>query len=136
MLIKRATDIPSSEITSEYVYRNRRDFIKAATGTLGAAAIGSILPGYLLRGRRQSMTPMKNRLQATNVTTYNNYYEFGTDKGEPAVNAVGFRFRPWTIAGQRNGQKAGHVCPRRSAQRHHDGRPHLPACAAWSGGPW
>src|SRR5262245_36212007 len=33
-----------------------------------------------------------------NVTSYNNYYEFGTDKGDPGVNAIGFQFKPWTIA--------------------------------------
>ena len=96
MLIKRATDIRSSEITSEYVYRNRRDFIKAATATLGAAAIGSILPATASAAGKYDTD--EKQTPVTSVTTYNNYYEFGTDKGEPAVNAVGFKFRPWTIA--------------------------------------
>jgi len=97
MLIKRATDIPSSEITSESLYRNRRDFLKAATATLGAAAIGSIMPATAsAAGSKYDTTETKTPL--ANVTSYNNYYEFGTGKDEPVVNAVGFQFRPWTIA--------------------------------------
>jgi sulfoxide reductase catalytic subunit YedY len=97
MLIKRATDIPSSEITSEYVYRNRREFLKAATATLGAVTMGSILPtaAEAAGSKYDTTEPLTPR---TSVTTYNNYYEFGTDKGEPAVNAVEFPLRPWTIA--------------------------------------
>ena len=96
MLIKRATDIPSSEITSEYLYRNRREFIKAATATLGAAALGSILPASASAAGKydtdEKQTPFSS------VTTYNNYYEFGTDKEDPGVNAVGFRTKPWKVA--------------------------------------
>jgi sulfoxide reductase catalytic subunit YedY len=95
MLIKRATDIPSSEITSEYLYRNRRDFIKTATATLGAAAMGSILPSSALAKSKydtdEKQTPFSS------VTTHNNYYEFGTLKDEPAVNATGFKLRPWKV---------------------------------------
>jgi methionine sulfoxide reductase catalytic subunit len=96
MLIKKATDIPSSEITAEYVYRNRREFLKAATATLGAAAIGSILPAEASAAASKYDTNEKQTPLA-NVTSYNNYYEFGTDKGDPGVNAIGFRLRPWTI---------------------------------------
>src|SRR5436190_3911261 len=96
MLIKRATDIPSSEITSEDVYRNRRDFIKAATATLGAAAVGSIMPATASAAGKYDTTEKQTPL--ANVTSYNNYYEFGTDNGDPGVNAIGFPLRPWTIA--------------------------------------
>jgi methionine sulfoxide reductase catalytic subunit len=95
MLIKKASDIPSSEITSEYLYRNRREFIKAATATLGAAAIGSILPSDASAASKYDTTETKTPL--ANVTSYNNYYEFGTDKGDPVINAAGFRLRPWTV---------------------------------------
>ena len=96
MLIKKASDIPSSEITSEYIYRNRRDFIKAATATLGAAAIGSIVPTSAKAAGKydtdEKQTPMAD------VTSYNNYYEFGTGKDEPVINARGFQWKPWTVA--------------------------------------
>jgi methionine sulfoxide reductase catalytic subunit len=95
MLIKRASDIPSSEITSENLYRNRREFLKAAGFTLGAAAIGGALPGSLEAAGKYDATDKQTPY--ANVTSYNNYYEFGTGKDEPAVNAMGFRTRPWTV---------------------------------------
>ena len=85
MLIKRASDIPSSEITSETLYRNRREFIKAASAALGIAAIGSIVPGV------EAAAPQKSKYDTTekptpfeDITSYNNYYEFGTGKDDPA----------------------------------------------------
>ena len=95
MLIKRASDIPSSEITSENLYRNRREFLKAAGFTLGAAAIGGALPGSVEGAGKYDATDKQTPY--ANVTSYNNYYEFGTGKDEPAVNAMSFRTRPWTI---------------------------------------
>jgi methionine sulfoxide reductase catalytic subunit len=96
MLIKQATDIPSSEITSEYVYRNRRQFLKTAAATLGAAGLGSLIPASAYARSKydtdETQTPLEN------VTSYNNYYEFGTGKDEPVVNAKGFKLRPWTVA--------------------------------------
>jgi sulfoxide reductase catalytic subunit YedY len=95
MLIKKPSDIPSSEITSERVYRNRREFIKAATATLGAAAIGSIMPGTAAAAGKYDATDKQT--PKANVTSYNNYYEFGTGKDEPVVYAAGFKWKPWTI---------------------------------------
>ena len=96
MLIKKPSDIPSSEITSEYVYRNRREFIKAAAASMGAAGFAAFLPSEGLAAASKYDTDEKQTPYA-DVTTYNNYYEFGTGKDEPAVNAAGFRTRPWTI---------------------------------------
>src|SRR6187397_964761 len=96
MLIKRATDIPSSEITSEYAYRNRRQFLKAAGATLGAAGLGSILPASAYASSKYDTDEMQTPLE--HVSSYNNYYEFGTGKDEPVVNAKGFKLRPWTVA--------------------------------------
>jgi len=95
MLIKKASDIPSSEITSEYIYRNRRQFIQAATATLGAAAFGSIMPSTAAAAGKYDTDEKQTPL--SNVSTYNNYYEFGTSKEEPAVNALGFKTKPWTV---------------------------------------
>jgi methionine sulfoxide reductase catalytic subunit len=90
MLIKRPADIPASEITDESLYWKRRDFIKAAG--LGVAGL-SLSPRGLARlgGDEEKLTPYED------VTHYNNYYEFGTDKGDPAANATQFRTRPWKI---------------------------------------
>jgi sulfoxide reductase catalytic subunit YedY len=92
MLIKKPTDIPSSEITSEKVYRNRRQFIQAAVTALGATAF---LPATVSAASKYDTDEKQTPLGE--VTTYNNYYEFGTGKDEPAVNARTFKLRPWTV---------------------------------------
>jgi sulfoxide reductase catalytic subunit YedY len=94
MLIRRAPDIRESEITPEPLYFNRREFIGAA-GLLGAAAIGGVLPACARAeepAQQEELTPYKD------VTTYNNYYEFGTGKRDPSERAGDFRTRPWTVA--------------------------------------
>ncbi|MGK2935349.1 MAG: protein-methionine-sulfoxide reductase catalytic subunit MsrP [Gemmatimonadaceae bacterium] len=96
MLIRRPDDIPASEITDERLYLNRRSFI-AASGLLGVAAATGALPGCLKASPSEEqgedkLTPYKD------VTTYNNYYEFGTGKDDPAQNAGSFRTRPWSVA--------------------------------------
>jgi sulfoxide reductase catalytic subunit YedY len=93
MLITRPPDIPSAEITDERVYANRREFLRAAG--LGLAAAGGLLPlprlGRASVGDDDKLTPYED------VTGYNNYYEFGTDKDDPSRNATAFRTRPWKV---------------------------------------
>jgi methionine sulfoxide reductase catalytic subunit len=91
MLIRRPADIPSSEITPESVYQNRRAFL----GTAGALAVGSLVAPAAL----QAMTPQEDKLTPEeDVTSYNNFYEFGTDKDEPKDQARGFRTSPWNVS--------------------------------------
>ena len=98
MLIKKPDDIASSEITPEELYTNRRGFLKAA-GLLGIAATAgsaaafthAAVPGAQGPQLKDELTPFED------VTTYNNYYEFGTDKSEPAENATGLKTKPWTV---------------------------------------
>ena len=104
MLIKRALDIPSSEITSENLYHNRREFIKTASAVLGIAAAGTILPGCAPSVGAAAEPQSKGKYDTTekptplqDVTTYNNYYEFGTGKDEPSRNAGRFVTRPWPV---------------------------------------
>lgn len=102
MLIKRASDILSSEITPRGVYQSRRDFIRNAGSVALAAGFGlstgramaeQALAGVLNKNFvvDDKLTPMKA------VTTYNNFYEFGTDKSDPAQTAQTLRTRPWTV---------------------------------------
>jgi sulfoxide reductase catalytic subunit YedY len=95
MLIKKATDIPSSEITSEYVYRNRRQFLQGAAATLGAIGMGALIPTPGLASSKYDTDEARTPEQE--VTSYNNYYEFGTGKDDPVANAKGFKLRPWTV---------------------------------------
>lgn len=99
MLIRRAPDIPTSEITDEAAYMKRREFMKSAGGVAAGLALGPLFP-QLLRAQRDT-TPFDA------VTTYNNFYEFGTGKEDPARNAHTLKTRPWTVevAGEVNKPK-------------------------------
>ncbi len=115
MLIRKPNDIPSSEITpkdSFYSFQKmgRRRFI-AAAATLGAGALaverfsGVLSPSQSVEAATKLPTIPSN-LSTTGevltpynkVTTYNNFYEFGTDKSDPARNAHTLKTRPWTVA--------------------------------------
>ncbi|WP_341675632.1 protein-methionine-sulfoxide reductase catalytic subunit MsrP [Niveibacterium sp. SC-1] len=101
MLIRRPTDIPPSEITSETLYRGRRLFVRDM-GLAGLAFAGLSLPGLAGAAKLPGVT--KSPLSVTetptpfkSVTGYNNYYEFGTDKGDPAERAAALKLRPWSV---------------------------------------
>lgn len=98
MLIRRPDAIAASEITPEALYWSRRDFIRAAgagsvllgAGLVAPAALEACTPGAATDDD-DKLTPFKD------VAGYNNFYEFGTDKGDPARNAHSLRTRPWTV---------------------------------------
>ena len=99
MLIRRPSDILPSEITDPAVYRERRSFM-TGLAALGAASLlplpaeaGVKLPGVKKSAYRtdEALTPYND------VTTYNNFYEFSTDKEGPAVLARDFVSRPWSV---------------------------------------
>jgi sulfoxide reductase catalytic subunit YedY len=104
MLIKRAPDLRWSDVTDERLYLRRRDFLKTAAVPAVAAAAGLVVsPG---RAEAQAVLPnVKKSAYVLNeawtpwedVTTYNNFYEFGVDKDDPARNAGSLKTRPWTV---------------------------------------
>ena len=115
MLIRKPADIRPSEITSKDNWLNRRDFIRA-----GAIAGGSLLVPPALaavvpdaaRAKLADVRPSDFSTEETpnsyeDITTYNNYYEFGTGKADPAVYARDFRARPWTITVDGHAEKTG-----------------------------
>jgi len=109
MLIKKPSDIPSSEITPRHLYVNRRKFLAGAAIAGAAAATGIRFrelasPSSLVEANAkidgiqkssynttEKITPLKD------VSNYNNYYEFSTDKYGPAGLAKDFKTRPWTV---------------------------------------
>jgi sulfoxide reductase catalytic subunit YedY len=93
MLIRRPSDVASSEITPESVYLDRRRFIAAAA----AGAVGAALPGEAaaLTGRERASQDKLNTWEE--ITTYNNFYEFGTRKQDPEANAHRLTTSPWTV---------------------------------------
>ena len=110
MLIKKAGEIPSSEITPKSSYLNRRKFL-AAAGFAGAAAVGAnrlinlasppsrAFAGEKIANLQKSPLSITDKVTPEQtVTHYNNYYEFSTEKEEPAGMAQKFRTRPWTVA--------------------------------------
>ncbi|PYQ95973.1 MAG: protein-methionine-sulfoxide reductase catalytic subunit MsrP [Acidobacteria bacterium] len=124
MLIKPPADIRSSEITDKKLYLNRREFIRATTGTAAAVATGVIGAGAFLRAATPA--PHGRRLENVGksafsadekvnkweeITTYNNYYEFGTDKDSPSMLARNFKTEPWTVTvdGECNKKAAWHL---------------------------
>ena len=104
----------SSEITSEGTYQRRRDLIKLmATGVTGAALAGWAgreamaqtvqKPGKLapLAGAKSAVAGAMTMEKVTDykdTTSYNNFYEFGTDKADPAKNAHSLVIKPWSVA--------------------------------------
>jgi methionine sulfoxide reductase catalytic subunit len=106
MIIRKPTDIPSSEITPESVYLDRRRFLRVgAAGAIGAIVSPASLAACDGResedgGADSAAADDQQDKQTpyTDVTTYNNYYEFGTGKDEPAKNAHTLRTRPWSVA--------------------------------------
>ncbi len=89
-------DIPSSEITPEDLYLRRREFIG---GGAKALAVAAVTPGALVAAcERASGRPVQEELTPYElVTTYNNFYEFGTGKSDPSEHAHRFEPMPWTV---------------------------------------
>ena len=81
-----------SEITPEKIYKNRRSFIKSIGLGASSLAISTIpFTNKSLANERDKLTSYKD------ITTYNNYYEFGTSKGDPYRNSQIFKTSPWDI---------------------------------------
>jgi sulfoxide reductase catalytic subunit YedY len=117
MLIKKPADLKHSDVTDERLYLRRREFIQFGAGLLGAAAGGVLTacgsnaldaaaPGAPSNALPQ--TPIANvarKMVTTSdplnkfeeITGYNNFYEFGTDKSDPARNAGQLKTSPWTV---------------------------------------
>lgn len=119
--IKTGREIPSSEITPQGVYQSRREFMKTAAqvsigaGLAGAPAFAQAVtaadlnlaskPAWLeqqIAARKPVPAdgPFNTSEQKTpfdDVSTYNNFYEFGTDKRDPSSNADNFRIEPWSV---------------------------------------
>lgn len=111
---KGFTHAVSSEITPQGIYQQRRDLIKLmATGAAGAAVAGwagreafaqavarpgklAALPG--VKSAAAGAVTMEKVTDYKDATTYNNFYEFGTDKSDPAKNAHTLVTKPWTVA--------------------------------------
>ncbi|MDP1932157.1 MAG: protein-methionine-sulfoxide reductase catalytic subunit MsrP [Gammaproteobacteria bacterium] len=140
MLIKSSQDIPSSEITSESIYHQRRHFMTGSLGLATGALVSGLLPARVdaaagdgLRarapadleraapadwweGKFESIKPVEAGgdfytgeplTPYRDVISYNNFYEFGTDKGDPVANSGAFKADPWSVAMEGEVDKPG-----------------------------
>jgi sulfoxide reductase catalytic subunit YedY len=116
MLIRRPPDIREAEVTDERVYVNRRQFVRT-TATLGIGlGLTAIAPPVAACSRgdgageagTSGAEPQTDELTPyEDVTTYNNFYEFGTSKSDPAKNAHSLHTRPWTVSVEGECNKPG-----------------------------
>jgi len=108
--IRKASDVSSGEITAESLYLRRRDFLRGVAGAAGALAAGDLLAGCTRSDDRASREPgplnaERNPKYGTaeeptayaKATGYNNFYEFGTDKSDPAAYAGSLITKPWSV---------------------------------------
>jgi methionine sulfoxide reductase catalytic subunit len=107
MLIQKTTDFRYSEITPKTMYLQRREFIQAATSVLltATAALAPRTTAAVAQTGRKLSDVTRSPLGSAeklnsydDITTYNNFYEFGTDKESPSQLARNFKTGPWTIA--------------------------------------
>jgi len=110
MPIKKEPDLTYADVTPKGLYMGRRNFLFGLLATGGAVAAYKRVPG-LFAGPATGSTPTKLAVASKSpfstaeavtaeqiVTTYNNFYEFGTDKSDPAKNSKNFVTSPWSVA--------------------------------------
>jgi len=108
--IKRPSDLTYKDVTPKAFYMGRRNFLLGLLATTAAVAGWKRLPA-LLSGPGTGSVPVKlnglvqwpystteTETPIEKTTTYNNFYEFGTDKGDPSQNAKNFRTSPWAVS--------------------------------------
>lgn len=120
MLIKtrRASDVPSSEITPRSVYMRRREFLQTAAMTGAAMAVGPYAlsrpahAGVKLDGVAKSKWTLESLGEPKltsfdDITSYCNFYEFGTSKSDPKRKAGSLKTKPWTVVVDGHCEKPG-----------------------------
>ncbi len=115
MLIRKPADIRSSEITPRDIFLNRRELLRTGLMAGGLAMGGSAIAAVLPSGSRARLPDLAASSYSTDepvnsytdITTYNNYYEFGTGKSDPFENSQEFEPRPWTVKVAGHCEKTG-----------------------------
>ncbi len=105
MLIKRSTDLRWSDVTDRRLYLNRREFVRAAVAAGVAAAWPAAARAAqpaphgrrFQRVRRSEYSTSEPPNPWEHVTTYNNFWEFGKEKDDPALHASTLKTEPWSI---------------------------------------
>lgn len=110
IIIKSTSDIKPSDITPKSVYMDRRRFMQQAFASSLLLAADAMLPAWAKRWPDLAQAPFRADDKLTSledITSYNNFYELGTSKTDPAKNAAAFNPRPWSIAVEGECDKPG-----------------------------
>ncbi|MDP3719623.1 MAG: protein-methionine-sulfoxide reductase catalytic subunit MsrP [Acidobacteriota bacterium] len=112
MLIKKAADLRESDVTPKETFLRRREFLAVAGSTAVAVATNGLGPVFTGTPTAMAQNPSAQKLtnlkkspfstdeklnSYKDVTTYNNFYEFGLDKGDPAKYAHTLKPKPWSV---------------------------------------
>ncbi|MHB8454207.1 MAG: protein-methionine-sulfoxide reductase catalytic subunit MsrP [Acidiferrobacterales bacterium] len=104
MLIRKPAEIRPSEITDQDLYRDRRRFLAAASVMAAGLSVRPTLAADAPAGlaslpiaRKSPFSTSEKMTSYEDITHYNNFYEFGTDKYSPATEAASLITRPWTV---------------------------------------
>ena len=97
MLIRKSGDLQYSDITPKSIYGNRRRFLAAVPAAFLAVRQARAL-NKLMAAAKSPFSTTEPITSPNVVERYNNFYEFGTDKGDPARNAQNFKTFPWTVS--------------------------------------
>ena len=117
MLIKNPSDIKPSEITSKANYLNRREFMRAGSIAGGLALASPAMSAFVPDERRAKLENVGKSAFSTDekmnsyldITTYNNYWEFGDGKFDPGRNSSDFDPLPWQITVDGHAEKNRHL---------------------------
>jgi len=126
MLIRKAPDLRFSDITPKSLYVRRREFLQTAAGAALGAAATTLIPPFAANAEAQTQgqgtghgaklaNVKKSPLSTTgetltsfdDITSYNNFYEYGPYKEDPKANAWRLKPRPWTITVEGFAAKTG-----------------------------
>lgn len=106
--VRKSSEVPFSEVTPESIYASRREFMRTASAGLIGAAAGASLGGFggapvsaaqagLVAKRNPKYVAAERANTYDQIASYNNFYEFGLEKDDPARNAGRLKVKPWSV---------------------------------------
>ncbi len=107
MLIRNNSEIKENQVTDYQDYQKRREFIKTAAGLGLAALSGSLIQPASAKILKSPYSTSEKLTDYEDITSYNNFYEFGTSKSDPKRYAKAMKTSPWTVSVEGHCEKPG-----------------------------